>query len=161
TTTALASSQNPSASGQSVTFTATVKPEFTGTPTGTVTFKDGTTTLATVTLSGGVAKFTTSSLAVGTHSITAVYEGSTSFATSTSAALKQVVNKATTTTTVVSSANPSTHGESVTFTDGTATLGTATLSGGGAKFTTSILAVGTHSITAVYGGDTSFSTSTS
>ena len=183
TSTTLVSSANPSASGQAVTFTATVGPvaPATGTPTGTVTFKDGSTTLGSGTLSGGTATFTTSALAVGTHSITAAYGGDGSFAASTSAALSQVVNQAATSTTLVSSANPSASGQAVTFTatvgpvapatgtptgtvtfkDGSTTLGTGTLSGGAATFTTSALAVGTHSITAVYGGDASFAASTS
>jgi hypothetical protein len=62
-----------------VTFTASVTPEFSGTPTGSVVYKDGTKTLKTVTLSGGVASYTTSTLTHGTHSITATYNGSTSF----------------------------------------------------------------------------------
>jgi uncharacterized repeat protein (TIGR03803 family) len=57
-----------------VTFTATVySPSYT--PTGSVTFLDGTTPLGTVGLSGGVASLTTSTLAMGLHSITAVYTG--------------------------------------------------------------------------------------
>lgn len=92
-TTALASSLNPSTAGQSVTFTATVIGVATpGTPTGTVTFKDGATTLSSVALSGGVAKFSTTTLSVATHSITAVYSGDPTFLTSTSAVLSQVVN---------------------------------------------------------------------
>jgi len=88
TTTALTSSLNPSALGQAVTFTATV----TGTsPTGTATFKDGSTVLGTGTLSTGVATFTTSSLAVGSHSITVSYGGDASNLASTSAALTQSV----------------------------------------------------------------------
>ena len=60
----------------------------TGTPTGTVTFKDGSTTLGSpVALSGGTATISTSQLAVGSHSITAVYGGDTNFTTSTSSAL--------------------------------------------------------------------------
>ena len=57
TTTVLSSSANPACLGQSVTFTATVAPvpPGTGTPTGTVTFRDGATGLATNTVSGGVA----------------------------------------------------------------------------------------------------------
>jgi Domain of unknown function (DUF4082)/Bacterial Ig-like domain (group 3)/Bacterial Ig-like domain/Bacterial Ig domain len=180
TTTALASSANPSASGQSLTFTATVAPSSgSGTPTGQVTFMDGTTTLGTGTLSGGVATFTISTLSVATHSITAVYSGDTTFRTSTSSAVKEVVNLRTTTTTLASSANPSTFGQSLTFTatvtaaaggtptglvtfmDGTATLGTGTLSGGVATFTTSTLSAGIHTIKAVYGGDANFKTSTS
>lgn len=88
TTTALSSSLNPSALGQAVTFTATV----TGTnPTGTATFKDGSTVLGTGTLSAGVATFTTSSLAVGSHSITVSYSGDAGNLASTSAVLTQSV----------------------------------------------------------------------
>ena len=81
------SSANPSVFGQSVTFTATVTANApgSGTPTGTVTFMDGSTTLGTGTLNGsGVATFSTSGLSVGSHSITAVYGGDTDFTTSTS-----------------------------------------------------------------------------
>jgi hypothetical protein len=73
TTTSLTSSPNPSQFGQSVTFTATVTGS--GTPTGTVTFKDGGKTLGTVFLSAGLASFSTSSLKKGTHLITAPYSG--------------------------------------------------------------------------------------
>jgi hypothetical protein len=74
-----------------VTFTASVAPEFSGTVTGKVSFYDGTTLLKTVTLSGGAAKFTTSTLTSGSHTITATYTGSTSFDGS-SASLTQTVN---------------------------------------------------------------------
>jgi hypothetical protein len=88
-TTSLSSSQNPSSAGQPVTFTATV----TGfAPTGTVTFFDGGTQIGTATLSGGTASFTTSSLAVGRHAITARYSGDINNTPSTSAALIQNVN---------------------------------------------------------------------
>ncbi len=95
TTTALTSTPNPSMTvGTSVTFTATVTPVGGGgIPTGTVTFKDGSTTLGTGALNGaGVATFSTSALAAGTHSITAVYGGSGSFVTSTSPAYYQIVS---------------------------------------------------------------------
>ena len=84
TATTLADPTNPSAIGQAVTFTATVSPSApgAGTPTGSVTFKDGTATLGTETLTGGTALLTTSTLALGTHSITAVYNGDTDFITS-------------------------------------------------------------------------------
>lgn len=84
TTTTVTSSLNPSLLGQSVTFTATVSSAG-GTPTGTVQFKDGSTNLGTaVTLNGsGQATVTTSSLTAGTHTITAIYSGSTFFVTST------------------------------------------------------------------------------
>jgi Bacterial Ig-like domain (group 3)/Bacterial Ig-like domain (group 2)/Galactose oxidase, central domain len=173
TTTSLSSSANPSTYNSSVTFTATVSPSA---ATGTVTFKDGSTTLGTGTLSSGKATYKTSSLAVGSHSITAVYGGNSNYNGSTSSVLTQTVNKATTTTTVASSKNPSTFGGSVTFTatispstatgtvtfkDGSTTLGTGTVSSGKATYTTSALAAGSHSITAAYGGDSNYSGSNS
>ena len=93
TRTSLQSSANPSTSGLEVTFTATISVPSpgSGTPTGTVTFYDGTTAMGTGDVSGGVATFSTSSLSTGTHSIKAVYEGDTNFKTSTSAVLRQVV----------------------------------------------------------------------
>jgi len=91
TTTGLISSLNPSGVNQSVTFTATVAPQATGIPTGTVTFLDGATQLGASTLSGGVATLSTSSLALGTHSITATYNGDGNFNTSTSSLVSQVV----------------------------------------------------------------------
>jgi hypothetical protein len=157
-----------------VKFTATVKPATAGTLSGTVTFKNGETTLGTATLSAGKAVFTTSTLAVGAHSITAEYDGSADYNTSRSAALSQTVNEAATSTSLVSSPNPSTVGQTVevtaivktatsgtptgtvTFKDGTTTLGTGSLAAGKATFQTSKLAEGTHSITAVYGGNTNY-----
>jgi hypothetical protein len=91
TSTSLASSQNPSQFGQLVTFTATVTGS--GTPTGTVTFKDGAAVIGTGALNGaGVATFSTSALSVGSHSITATYNGDTFDLASTSAVLTQLVN---------------------------------------------------------------------
>jgi uncharacterized repeat protein (TIGR03803 family) len=87
----LISSQNPSTFGQSVTLTATVAPEFGGTPTGTLVFKDGTTTLKSGTLSGGSASYATSKLSEGTHNITATYNGNADF-TGGSTSLTQTVN---------------------------------------------------------------------
>jgi hypothetical protein len=179
TTTTVATSGSPSVFGQSVTFTATVTANSpgSGTPGGTVTFMDGNNVLGTGTLgSNGQATFTTSSLSVASHSITAVYGGSTSYNGSTSAVLTQKVNKAATRTTVVSSQNPSTVGQAVTFTatvlpvapgagtptgtitfkDGTTVLATVTLTNGQAAFTTSSLKKGRHSITATYSGDPDF-----
>ena len=91
TTTTLASSLNPSNVGQSVTFTASVAPQFSGTVKGTVTFYDGATALKTVALSGGGAKFTTSTLTSGAHNIKATYNGNANFDGS-SASLTQTVN---------------------------------------------------------------------
>jgi len=183
TTTALTSDTSPSVIGQSVTFTATVTATTpgAGTPTGTVSFFDGTTSFGTGTLAGGVATFTTSSLSVASHPVTAVYEGDTDFTTSTSTAFSQTVDQAATATSLSINPSPSVFGQSVTFTatvtpsapgagtptgtveffDGTTSLGTGTLTAGVATFTTSSLSVASHPVTAVYEGDTDFTTSTS
>jgi hypothetical protein len=93
TSTSLVSSANPSVYGQQVTFTATVaaSPPGSGTPTGPVTFLDGSTPLGTGNLSNGVATLSTSSLAAGAHAITAVYGGDANFLTSTSNTVNQTV----------------------------------------------------------------------
>ncbi|MDF2629722.1 MAG: Copper resistance protein CopC, partial [Symbiobacteriaceae bacterium] len=175
----LASSKTPSDPGESVTFTATVTGAG-GTPTGTVTFKNGATVLDTKSLAAGVATFTTSGLAPGaTHAITATYSGDAVFGSSTSAAVNQTVNKAGTTTAVSGSPNPAVHQQQVTLTatvtstyagtisgtvqfkNGGNNLGApVTLSGGSATWT-GTLPVGSHSITAVYAGDSTYNGSTS
>ena len=167
----LTSSPNPSIYGQSVTFTATVPSGVTG----TVQFVDGTTVLGTATITGTTATYTTNSLTPGTHPVTAVYSGDANYNPATSAVDNQVVNQETTTTTVSSSLNPSPFMQSVTFTatvvqtsgpaqptgtvqfsvDGVAVGGPVTLSGGTAAFSISTLAVGVHTVTAVYTPDTS------
>jgi autotransporter-associated beta strand protein len=92
-TTTLASSLNPAYYGSAVTFTATVAVT-SGTPTGTVTFKDGATVLGTGNLTAGLATLTTNNLSVtgSPHAITAAYSGDASFLPSTSAVLSQVIN---------------------------------------------------------------------
>ena len=94
----LTSSASSLVYGQSVTFTATVSPvaPATGMPSGTMTFKDGSTVLGTGTLNAsGQAAFSTNKLsaATATRSVTAVYGGNTNFTGSTSGALLQVINK--------------------------------------------------------------------
>ena len=180
TTTALMSSRNPSTYGQAVTFTAAVTSKLGAPPNGeTVTFMEGTAVLGTGPLSGGSASFTILTLKVGSNAIKAVYGGDSNFAASTSNTVSQVVSKAGSSVSVVSSKNPAAFGASVTFTatvksttsgtptgtvtfkDGGATLGTGTLNDGRASFRTAELAVGSHSITAVYGGSTIYKGSTS
>jgi hypothetical protein len=145
-----------------------------------VTFKDGATVLGTVALVGGHAGLITSALSVANHVIVATYLGSGSFNAS-AAGIHHVVNPATTSTSVVGSPNPAVHGTavtltatvhvgapgagvptgSVTFKDGATVLGTVALSGAGtASVTTSTLTLGTHSITASYGGAPQFTAST-
>src|ERR1051326_7269469 len=177
------SSSNPSVFGQMVTFTSTVAGVVAKLPTGTVTFKDGGSALGTQTLDGsGHATFSTSGFSVATHSITVTYNGDTTYNASTSTTLSQAVNKANSSTVFTSSSNPACQGPvsftatvsavapgsgiptgTVQFKDGAANLGTAqTLNASGqATLTTSSLAAGTHSITALYNGSTSFNTSTS
>lgn len=98
TTTALASSLNPSNPGQTVTFTATVAPQYEfgkSTPSGSVNFFDGKTGLGHAALNAsGVTSLSTSTLAIGTHSITARYNGGPNFLSSTSPVLSQVVQGA-------------------------------------------------------------------
>jgi len=170
TTTALASSLNPSTYGEAVTFTAAVSSPG-GVPTGTVVFSDGSNALGSVTLVNGQAAFLDSLLAAGSHSITAAYQGSTSFSPSTSAPLNQVVNTATTTTSLASSLNPALINELLTYTatvasqyggavtgtvvfqDGGSTVATVNMTSNQAAYTTSYKTPGTHAITATYSGD--------
>jgi uncharacterized repeat protein (TIGR03803 family) len=177
TSTSLASSLNPSTYGQAVTLTATVSSAG-PTLTGTVTFKSGTTSLGSASLSAGVAKITTSKLPAGTLTITASYNGDAAFEKSTSRAVNQVVNQATSTTVIMSSVNPSHVGQTVTFTatvtspsttptgtvtfkDGSTELGTGTLAKGKASYRTSTLSAASHNITAVYAGTANIVGSTS
>ena len=91
----LASSANPSKVGQAVTFQSLISPTLRGvigTPTGTVTFKDGVTVLGIGKIKvGGTATFTASTLGKGNHSITATYSGDSNFIPKTSLSLIQVV----------------------------------------------------------------------
>ncbi|HEY1810423.1 MAG TPA: Ig-like domain repeat protein [Acidobacteriaceae bacterium] len=171
TSTTLAFSANPAIAGKSVTFTATVIAN-SGVAAGTVRFYSGATLLGTGTLNGaGVATYSTATLAVGTYSITAAYQGTANDSASTSAALTLTVVEATTAVKLVSNrpsvvvTNPVTFTATVTgngaiptgtvtFLDGSATLGSMALNGSGvAALTTSSLVVGTHNITAAYSGD--------
>ncbi len=91
TSTAVTSSLNPSTAGSKVTFTATVAHGGSRTPTGTVLFNDGTKVLGSVALASDKAAFTTSTLAVGSHTITATYSGDFYYAGSISPGLTQTV----------------------------------------------------------------------
>jgi hypothetical protein len=88
-TVTVSSSNSPSLFGVPVTLTATVVP---ASATGSVTFKDATTTIGTAAVNGGAATITTASLAVGTHSITAIYGGDSAVFGATSAAFSQVIS---------------------------------------------------------------------
>jgi hypothetical protein len=144
-----------------------------------VTFSSGSQTLGTASLSGNTASLTTSFSTAGTYSISAKYNGDGNNSGSTSSTLSQVII-ASTTTTLVSSLNPSAVGQAVTFTatvsssagappngetitfkNGSSILGTAPLSAGAASLTTSSLAAGIYTITATYPCDATFAASTS
>ena len=177
TATTLTSSLNPAPAGTSVTFTATVSSSY-GTPTGTVTLTDGTTVLGTLTLSGGIATYSTSSLAVGTHTIAASYAANGNFAAS-SASLIEVINGLTSGTSLSAAPNPAYVGQAVTlsakvsgtpgtptgsvsFTDGTAVIGSAAVNASDiATLSTTFATAGIHNLTAAYGGDSVFSASVS
>jgi hypothetical protein len=182
TTSVSAAPSSPTVFGQGVTFTAAVTADSSsaGTPTGSVQFTDnGATIGGGVTLAAGVASVSSSSLTVGTHNIVATYTSDSSTFLGGSGTLSQEVDMASTSTGLTSSANPAVFGQpvtltasvgalapgagtptgTVTFSDGTTTLGSAFLSGGVASMTTSGLAVGGHSLTASYGGDGNFNPS--
>jgi hypothetical protein len=172
TSVALASSLNPALVGQSVVYTATVVPQFAGTATGTVTFKQGSAILGTVPVVAGVATFTTSYATVGTFLTKATYSGDNNFLTGSSTAVREVVNVSAVAMSLSSSVNPSFYGQSVTFMatlttsgssldgqtvsfkSGSLSLGSATISGGIASISTANLAPGSRVITATYAGDT-------
>ncbi len=122
TTTGLGVSASAITVGASVTLSATVTGAAgsAGTPTGTVTFYDGTTLLGTGTLSAGLATYATAALPVGSDSVTAVYGGDSNFGGSTSAASVVVVSAATTpigtSTALTASATTAVSGTSITFT---------------------------------------------
>jgi hypothetical protein len=141
TTTAVASSANPSVFGQSVTFTATVTPQGLGTPTGTVTFNDGTAAICNaVALSSGQATCTPASLAVGTHSITAVYSGDSNFKTSTSSSLTQTVNTPAPALTSISPSTATAGGVAFTLTvNGTGFVSSAVVQWNGAPLSTTFV----------------------
>lgn len=182
-TTAIAASVNASIYGQPVTFTATVASAHGGSVGGTVTFMRGSVALGTVAVDSSTNKaaYTTATLSSGTHSIDAVYNGSADDTASTSPSVSVKVGAATSTAKLASSANPSNAGEAVTLTativpqHGGAATGTVMFKDGAtilaketvnsstdkAAFSTSALGAGTHSITAVYSGDSNVDTSTS
>ena len=134
-TTALASSANPSTYGANVTFTATISGG--PSPSGAVTFKDGSSSLGFNLLSASQATLSTNTLTVGSHSLTAVYAGGGDSAGSTSNTVTQTVNKGSSSVAVTSSVNPSRVGQSVmltaTITGGPSPTGTVQFKDGAAN----------------------------
>ncbi|HET9408157.1 MAG TPA: Ig-like domain repeat protein [Candidatus Sulfotelmatobacter sp.] len=167
TTTTLSASPNPSSYGQAVTWTATVTSTGPIKPTGTVVFAGAS---GRVTLNGGTATYVQRWLQAGTHAITAKYIGDAASAPSASTGLNQVVNPVSTTTTLTSSANPSSRGQAVTFTAkvksatgaspvgtvtftaGSTVLGTVTIGNSPTSISVNTLPAGSSVVTATYNG---------
>ena len=179
TMTVITSSNSNSLIGSTVTFTATVSATD-GTPTTKVIFKDGNTVLANVDLVNGQATYTTSTLSVGQHVISAVYRGeggpNTTHIPAVATVSQTVQGNITTSTAIVGSPIASVYGQLVTFTATVSTgqqgagvpVGTVTFSEGAtvlasgvavdgtghASFSTSALSVANHTITATFTGST-------
>jgi hypothetical protein len=174
------SGTNPALADAAVTFTVSVTNGTTAPPTGTVTLEDGTSTLSTFTVpASGPITFTTSALAVGAHSITAVYSGDTNDTAQSSAVLMQTIQMIPTKTTLAASPTSLTTNQqanltasvfsagsapmtgTVTFQNGSTVIGSTTLGSSGLATITPTLAVGTYNIVAVYSGDVENASSTS
>ena len=177
TTISLGASSTSPKVGASVTLTAMVAPSV---ATGTVTFYSGTTSLGNGTLSGGTATLSTSFSSAQTATITAMYAGDGTYGASTSSALtitltavvgttssSTSLSVSTTATTVGASitltaqVTPSAATGTVTFYNGTTSLGSGSVSNGIATLTTSFSSAQTASLTASYAGDSSYAASTS
>jgi subtilisin family serine protease len=168
------SATNPVFAGTPLTFLASVAPS---TATGSVTFFDGATAISgSIPLSNGTASFATS-LNAGSHSITAQYSGDANFNSGTSTPVVVTVQKTSTKVaitapddsfkagalaTFTATITPNTATGNVVFFDGTTAISASVpVNSGVAKFTTSTLSSGTHSISAQYSGDANFNGSTS
>jgi hypothetical protein len=186
TSTTVVSSQNPTVFGQPTNLTATVTGADGGSPTGQVTFLDGSSSIGTAPLavSGGSdqASLLVSTLSVGSHTITAIYGTDPNYAQSTSPPIDQTVHQAQTTVTITPSDPSPVAGEPVSFgvtvspvapgsgaptgtvqlsVDGVNSGGPLTLVGGVASLAVGPLTAGTHTIAAVYSADTNFGASNS
>jgi sugar lactone lactonase YvrE len=180
TTTTLTSSAIPSYLNQAVLFTAIVRPQFGGVPTGTITFLQGAKSVATAVLVNGQATYGVTYTTVGTRSITTVYSGDNNDLGETSAVLKQIVNSlpAATITKITTSGSPSLinqpvtftaavtstygpipDGEAITFFDGATEIGTGMTASGMATLNFSPLTANVYTIKASYPGDITFKAS--
>ena len=177
TATTIASSQSPVLAGLNVTFTVTVTSSY-GSPSGAVALTDGSAALGTINLINGSGTYSTSALAVGTHSITASYAANGNFAAST-ASFSQVILGQTTTTSLSVAPNPAYIGQGVTLTatvspsagavgsvvsfrDGATSLGGSSVNANGVAYLVVYFSsAGVHNLTAVYAGNQTLNGSTS
>jgi large repetitive protein len=180
----VASSRNPSVFGEQVMFRVTVAATTPGNrpPTGTVELREGSVGALgpPVPLSDGTATFTTTGLAVGSRSVTAVYSGDDQYPRALSDPFTQSVDRGAVTLAMGATPNPAVYGQAVTITatvtpvlpaagrpggpvtvfDGPLPLGQATLTDRSVTFTVASLAVGSHTLRVEYGGDTAFTGAT-
>ena len=185
TTTALTASSGAINFGSTLTLTCTVKSLGSAVTSGSVSFYDGRSSLATSSLNAnGQATWSGSSLAVGTHSFTASFAGSSTFAASTSSKVSVTVSQPAQATSIVltvpaaavpqglpvvlsaqvasTSSSTMMPTGSVSFASGSVALGTGSVDPTGqARLTSTKLAVGQNSIVATYQGDSNFGGSTS
>jgi hypothetical protein len=172
TSTSVGASATELTAGATETFTVAVTASG-AIPAGSVSLMDGTTSLGTPTLTNGTASLAVSSLTAGTHTITASYAGNTVDAPSSSSVVVQVsAVQVTTTTTLVVTPTTVESGQTllltatvaaasgstvptgtIVFQDGSDSLGSSPLANGAATLSVSNLSVGSHTLTAVYGGD--------
>ena len=163
----LTSSANTASLGESVRLTATVSPPLTS---GNIVFNDGQAFLGLNSLSAGKASILVSTLSVGSHALTAVFDSDSIHQSSTSSVLTETINPGVPENlTLTSSANPATFGQSVTLTatalgsgsvtffDGETILGVSAVTGGKASLTTDMLASGKRLLRAYYSGDGTYS----
>jgi hypothetical protein len=187
-TTTLLVAPNPANASQVVTLTATVigNPSAMSAPTGLVTFYDGLAQIGQMAVDGnGHAIYPTSSLAIGTHMLTASYAGAAIYYGSKSAAVAVTINPFLSVTTLSAAPNPAGVGQkltltatvtgfnsaippvgTVTFSNGAIPLGQGTIvpgsaASGIATFATSALPLGTYSLTAIYAGGGVYAASSS
>ncbi len=177
TATALSSSLNPAPYGSTGTLKATVKAVAPGggTPSGTVTFSEGSTVLANVAVSSGVAKYPLKALSPGEHKILASYSGDSNHEASETVVTQSVV-RASTAVALASTKNPAPHGSTgtlkatvkavapgggtpsgtVTFSEGSTVLASFPYSGTAVTYPLKSLSAGTHVVTATYSGSSSY-----
>lgn len=179
TTNVPTSSLNPSIYGQAVTLATTVTSTAPSPPTGTVVFKNGTTSVGSGTLSTpGVATVTTRTLPAGSLSITSTHNGDSETGKSYVYGLPQTVTQTTSATTMKSSLDPSLSRQTSLsrdvahdYADGncnvhggrhnTRNWRTGTLSGGKATYGTASLSSASHNVSAIYDGTSNIRGSTS
>ena len=174
TDTTISATSSSSVYGQPVTLTAIVKSAGIDAPAGKVLFQQNGKGIGSAVISGGTAKLITNKLAVGSLLLTAMYLGDNFAAKSISTAIHLRVSQAQVAMTLKSTPNPSIFGKSVeftatfastgglptgtvTFSNGSTTLGTSRIIAGKAVFYTTLLPQGSNDVSATYAGSVDYS----